>query len=58
MNKRHQFIIMGLIGLSITLVLNIFMTVVLGVGGEAWWSWWPYYIVWLVLLVIGLGLSK
>ncbi len=59
MNKKHPFIKMGLIGLSISLVLNIFIQYVLGVGGEDSWSvWFPIYLVWLVFLVIGIGLSK
>ena len=59
MNKKHPFVKMGLIGLSISLVLNVFNLYVLGVGGEAWWSlWFPSYLVWLIFLVIGIGLSK
>ncbi len=59
MNKKHSFVIVGLTGLSISFVLNIFNQYVLGVGGEAWWlMWFPGYVVWFVFLVIGIGLSK
>ena len=59
MNKKHPFVKMGLIGLSISLVLNVFNLYVLGVGGEAWWSlWFPSYLVWLIFLVIGIGLEQ
>jgi len=58
-NKKHPFVKMGLIGLSISIVLNLFNQYVLAVGGEAWWSmWFPIYLVWFVFLVIGIGLSK
>jgi hypothetical protein len=59
MNKKHAFVVMGLIGLSITLILNLFNQYVLGIGGDAWWSvWLPNYLVWFVFLVIGIGLSN
>ena len=59
MNRKHPFATMGLIGLLITLVLNLFNHFVLGVGGGAWWSlWFPGYLVWSVFLVIGIGFSK
>ncbi len=59
MNKKHPFVNMGLIGLSITIVLNLFNQYVLGIGGGVWWSlWFPIYSVWFVFLVIGIGLSK
>jgi len=58
-NKKHPFVKMGLIGLSITIVLNLFNQYVLDVGGGVWWSvWFPIYLVWFVFLVIGIGLSK
>ena len=57
MNKKSSFIRMGLIGLSISFVLNLFNYYVLGVGGENWWSvWFPTYSVWFVFLIIGIGL--
>ncbi len=59
MNKKHPFVKMGLIGLSITIVINLFNQYVLSVGDEVWWSlWFPIYLVWFVFLVIGIGLSK
>ena len=59
MNKKSSFIRMGLIGLSISFVLNLFNYFVMGVGGEYWWSvWFPTYIVWFVFLIIGLGRIK
>jgi len=58
-NKKHPFVNMGLIGLSITIVLNLFNQIVLDIGSGVWWSlWFPIYLVWLVFLVIGIGLSK
>jgi len=36
MNKKHPFVNMGLIGLSITIVLNLFNQYVLGIGGGVW----------------------
>ena len=57
MNKKSSFIRMGLIGLSISFVLNLFNYYVLGVGGENWWSvWFPTYSVWFVFLIIGIGI--
>ena len=57
MNKKSSFIRMGLIGLTISFVLNLFNYYVLGVGGENWWSvWFPTYSVWFVFLIIGIGL--
>ena len=59
MNQKHHFVAMGLIGLLITLGLNLFNHFVRGVGGNVWWSvWFPGYVVWFVFLIIGLGLSK
>ncbi len=59
MNKKHPFVKMGLIGLSITIVINLFNQYVLSVGDGVWWSlWFPIYLVWFVFLVIGIGLSK
>ncbi len=59
MNKKHPFVNMGLIGLSITIVLNLFNQIVLDIGCGVWWSlWFPIYLVWFVFLVIGIGLSK
>jgi hypothetical protein len=59
MNKKHPFVAMGVVGISISLVLNLFNQFVLGVGSGAWWSvWFPTYIVWVVFLASGIRLSK
>ncbi len=59
MNNKNTYIRMGLIGLSISFVLNVFNYYVLGVAGEDWWSiWFPTYSVWFVFLIIGIGRIK
>ncbi|MCZ6901117.1 MAG: hypothetical protein O7F74_12845, partial [Bacteroidetes bacterium] len=59
MNKKNTYIRMGLIGLSISFVLNVFNYYVLDVAGEDWWSiWFPTYSVWFVFLIIGMGQIK
>jgi len=59
MNKKNTYIRMGLIGLSISFVLNVFNYYALGVAGEDWWSiWFPTYSVWFVFLIIGMGQIK
>jgi len=52
---------LGLIGLSITLALNVFGVLVLGqaaarVFTDGWWSvWFPSFIVWFVIAMSRLG---
>jgi hypothetical protein len=52
---------LGLIGSSITLVLNLFGILVLGQAAAQfvthdWWSvWFPSFAVWLAITIIGLG---
>ena len=52
---------LGLIGLSITLALNVFGVLVLRqvaaqVFIDGWWSvWFPSFIVWFVIAMSGLG---
>jgi hypothetical protein len=64
MTQSNALLRLGLIGLSITLVLNL-----LGDFGfhrstalfftEHWWtSWFPSWIVWVVLTIIGLGARR
>ena len=59
MNKKNTYVRMGLIGLSISFVLNVINYYVLGVAGDDWWSrWFPSYLVWFVFLIIGIGQIK
>lgn len=59
MNKMNVLVRMGLIGLAITFVLNLFNQIVLGVGNEAWWSvWFPSYLIWFLFLIMGIGSRK
>ena len=56
-----RLVLIGLIGFSIALVLNLFGLVVLNqpaahLFGVGWWStWFPSYAVWLVLTIVGVG---
>ncbi len=51
----------GLIGLCINLVLNLFGLFVLAQPAarffsDEWWSvWFPTFVVWVVLTIVGLG---
>jgi uncharacterized membrane protein len=52
---------LGLIGLSITVALNLFGVLVLSqaaarVLADEWWSvWFPSFVVWFVIVMAGLG---
>ena len=52
---------LGLIGLSITLALNVFGVLVLRQAAaraltDDWWSvWFPSFVVWFVIVMAGLG---
>jgi hypothetical protein len=54
----------GVIGLSITLAINLFGLLVLRQAAAQfftgdWWSvWFPSFIVWLVMTIIGLGRQR
>ena len=59
MNKHHAFVKMGLLGLFINIILNLFMSFVVDIDSDVWWSaWFPIYMVWVVFLIIGIGLSR
>jgi hypothetical protein len=51
--------IIGLVGLAITIALNLVASLVLKKASaeyfsDQWWSsWFPSYIVWLVFIVVG-----
>ena len=53
------FKIIGLVGLAITIVLNLVALLILKKASaeffsDKWWSgWFPSYIVWLVFTIIG-----
>lgn len=61
--KNRNLFIIGLFGLSIVFIVNLFGIFALKqVAAEffsnQWWStWFPAYIVWLVFLIIGIGTS-
>lgn len=51
MKKQHPFIVIGAVGLSISLVIHILL-VVLGTATAAYWA---NYTAWFVFLTIGFG---
>lgn len=52
--KINPFLTIGLIGLLITVIINLSM--VFAADAEVS-SWWVFYIVWFVFLIIGIGQS-
>lgn len=60
---RHH-VKLGVIGLSITLAINLFGLLVLRQAAAQfftgdWWSvWFPSYLAWLVVTLIGVGRER
>lgn len=64
MKNTHPLLRVALIGLAITLVMNLLGIFVFHRAAavfftEQWWSTWsPSWIVWIVLTIAGLGASS
>ncbi|HEY7751165.1 MAG TPA: hypothetical protein VH917_02645 [Ignavibacteriaceae bacterium] len=50
--KKNPFLTIGLLGLLITVIINISMIFTADADVS---SWWVFYIVWFVFLIIGIG---
>ena len=52
MKSKNTFFALGVVGITITALLNLFLATVLNLDVS---NWWVYYIVWIVFLTIGLA---
>lgn len=52
LKSKNTFFALGVVGITITVLLNLFLATVLNLDVS---NWWVYYIVWIVFLTIGLA---